>query len=198
MSVEWLFPKARWVILKTLFARPEQELHVSQMIRLAGGGSAHVQRELRQFAQAGLLTRTEVGNQVRYRANPDHPLFPELRTLALKTVGLVDVLRSALTTLPGVVVAFVYGSLATAEARANSDVDFLVVGEVSFAAVVNALAPAQATLDREVNPTVYSSREFREKVAAANPFLKQVMAGPKLFVIGDADDLERVGGPSQG
>jgi predicted nucleotidyltransferase len=193
VSVDWLFPKTRWAILKTLFARPEQECYVSQLIRLAGGGSANVQRELRQFTAAGLLTRTEVGNQVRYRANPDHPLFPELRTLALKTVALVDVLRDALSRLAGVAVAFVYGSLARGEVRADSDVDVLVVGEVTFAEVVSALAPAQTALRREVNPTVYSPQEFRDKAAAGNHFLTQVMAGPKLFVIGDEHDLERVG-----
>lgn len=193
MPVDWLFPKTRWAILRTLFARPDQDYHVSQLIRLAGGGSAQVQRELRQFTQAGLLTRTEVGNQVRYRANPDHPLFPELRTLTLKTVALVDVLREALSGLAGVAVAFMYGSLAKGEVRADSDVDVLVVGDVSFADVVSALAPAQTALRREVNPTVYSPKEFSEKVASGNHFLTQVMAGPKLFVIGDRHDLERVG-----
>jgi predicted nucleotidyltransferase len=196
MSVGWLFPKARWVILRTLFAHPDDEFYVSQLVRLAGG-SAHIQRELRQFTKDGLLTRTEVGNQVRYRANRSHPLFPELRMLALKTVGLVDVLRDALRALPGIAVAFVYGSLATGEERGDSDVDIVVIGDVTFAAVVNALAGTDDALGREVNPTVYPPEEFREKLAAGHHFLERIMAGPKLFLIGDEDDLERMGSPPQ-
>jgi predicted nucleotidyltransferase len=160
---------------------------------MAGGGSAHVQRELRQFAAAGLAIRAEVGNQVRYRANTNHPLFPELRGIVLKTVGLVDVLREALKKIPGIAVAFVYGSLAKGESRADSDVDVLVVGDMSFAEIVDALTPAQTALRREVNPTVYSLQEFRNKVGSHNHFLSQVMKGPKLFVIGDEHDLERMG-----
>ncbi|MFH1279431.1 MAG: hypothetical protein ABIK65_13750 [Candidatus Eisenbacteria bacterium] len=73
--VDWLFPKTRWLILREFFSRPGRELHVSELIRTAGGGSASVQRELRHFAESGLLIRTRVGNQVRYRVNSSHALL---------------------------------------------------------------------------------------------------------------------------
>jgi hypothetical protein len=87
IMVEWLFPQTRWLILGSLFSRPGQELHFSELIRLAGGGSAAVQRELRHFMESGFPTRAQVGKQVRYRANPSHALHRELRSLVLKTVG---------------------------------------------------------------------------------------------------------------
>jgi len=195
MSLEWLFPKTRWVILKSLFSHPEQEFYVSQLIRLAGGSSAHVQRELRQFTREGLLTRTKAGNQVRYRANPDHPLFPDLRSLVLKTAGLVDVLRRALKDLSGVRAAFVYGSLAKGDLRADSDVDIMIIGSVKFSEALEALNPAREAINRELNPTVLAPAEFRRRLSSEDHFLTQVVRGPKLFVVGVEDDIKRVGSP---
>jgi predicted nucleotidyltransferase len=190
--VEWLFPRTRWLILQEFFSRPDRELHVSELIRMAGGGSAAVQRELRQFTESGLLIRTRVGNQVRYRANPDHALFPELRSLVLKTVGLIDVLRDEVEKLPGVEVAFVHGSIAKGEDRADSDIDLVVIGRTSLRKLVGLLTPAQEKLRREINSTLYRPAEFSEKLAARNHFLQQVMKGPKLFVVGGESDLQRL------
>jgi len=190
--VEWLFPRTRWMILREFFSRPVRELHVSELIRLAGGGSAAVQRELRQFTEAGLLIRTRVGNQVRYRANPNHALYPELRSLVLKTVGLVDVLRESLEGIPGIDVAFVCGSIAKGEDRTDSDIDFVVIGGVSLRKLVGSLAPAQQKLKWEINPTLYRPGEYREKLAARNHFLEQVVKGRKLFVVGEESDLQRL------
>jgi predicted nucleotidyltransferase len=193
LSVEWLFPKTRWVILESLFAHSGQELYVNQLIRLAGGGSAHVQRELRLFTEEGLLLRRQIGNQVHYRANPKHPLYSDLRSIVLKTVGLVDVLREALSGLAGIELAFVYGSFAKGEIRADSDVDLMVLGKVKFAQVVKAVMPAIEKLEREINPSVFKPQEYKKKLSSGNHFLRQVTSGPKLFVIGIEDDLARMG-----
>lgn len=63
-------------------------------------------------------------------------------------------------------VRIVYGSIARSEEKASSDVDLLVAGETSFFDVVSTLVKIEAEAGREVNPTVYSPREFREKLAA--------------------------------
>jgi predicted nucleotidyltransferase len=173
---------------------PEKALNANQLINAVGGGNAQMQRELRNFFRSGLLHRHRVGNQILYQANPRHPLFPELHTIALKTVGLADVLRDALQHLPGIRVAFVYGSLARGEDSANSDIDIMLIGESGFSEVVGALESAQRMLDRELNPSVYSSHDFRARLETKSHFLSQVVAGPKIFIIGDADDLERMGG----
>jgi len=88
--------------------------------------------------------------------------------------------------------AFVYGSVASGKKTARSDVDLLVVGDVSLAQIVPALRAAEARLGREVNPTVYPVREFQNKVKRDAPFLKRVLAGPKLFVAGDDRVLDRL------
>jgi predicted nucleotidyltransferase len=89
--------------------------------------------------------------------------------------------------------AFVYGSIARGAETGSSDVDLMVVGEVGFTDVVSALGESESKLGREVNPTVYGPREFREKVAAKNHFLSTVAKEKKLFVIGDEREFRRLG-----
>ncbi len=85
--------------------------------------------------------------------------------------------------------ALVYGSVARGQPTRTSDVDVLVVGEVSFPEIVTALGPAQQELRREVNPTVYPADEFQSKIAAGHHFLMRVLEQPKIFLIGDNNEL---------
>jgi predicted nucleotidyltransferase len=140
-----------------------------------------------------VLVRKPVGNQVHFQANPTCPIYDELRGILKKTVGVADVLREALAPLADrIAVAFVYGSVASGEERAGSDLDVLIIGEARFAEVVAALDPAQELLRREVNPNLYSALEFRKKLAAGEPFLRRVLAGDKILIIGGEDELGKL------
>jgi DNA-binding transcriptional ArsR family regulator len=190
-----LFGKTRRAVLALFFAHPDRAFYVREIVRAMGVGQGAVQRELRRLSDAEILTRSGRGSQVYYRANAGCPIFGELRGIAVKTAGLADVLRGALEPLaPRIAVAFIHGSIAGACERAESDVDVLLVGDATFAEVAEALGAAQETVGREVNPTVYPVHEFQRKLAAGHHFLKTVMKGPKVFLIGDARDLERLAG----
>jgi len=181
-------------VLAALLARPEAALYQREIARACGLRGQQVQRALATLEHLGVVLAEPRGNRVYYRVNSRCPVYPELRGLVLKTAGLVDVLREALSALRGVKAAFVYGSLARGDDDAASDVDLLVVGDVAFAELAECLHPAQETLAREVNPTLYSVEELCEKVAAKHHFLIRVLEEPKLFVIGDADVLGRLAG----
>jgi predicted nucleotidyltransferase len=185
-----LFGQTRSAVLGALLLRPESSLHVRELARLTGASAGSLHRELRLLADLGLLLREEVGRQVHYRANTSHPVFPELAQLLRKTAGLVDVLRQALEPLGAKVdLAFVYGSMASGTERAGSDVDLMVIGSATFGDLALALAPAQAALRREVNPTLFTRPEFEKGRAAAEGFFKSVMKGEKLWIKGGEDDL---------
>jgi len=185
-----LFGAYRRAVLARLLLRPEESLHVREIARETGTNAGTLVRELNALAGAGVLGRRRVGNQVHFQANAACPIYEDLRNILKKTVGVADVLREALLPFAGRIrAAFVYGSIAQGDERAGSDVDLMIVGEVKFAEYAAALAPAQAALRREVNASVYPALEFRRKVAAGNPFLKRVLAGPKIFILGSDDDL---------
>jgi predicted nucleotidyltransferase len=185
-----LFGQTRCAVLSTLVLHPESSLHVRELARLTGASAGSLHRELRLLADMGLLLRQEVGRQVHYRANVAHPVHAELAQLLRKTAGLADVLRAALEPLGAKVeLAFVYGSMASGTERPGSDVDLMVLGEASFAQLARALGSPQATLRREVNPTVMTRREFADKLAHGDGFVRSVMKGDKLWLKGGQRDL---------
>lgn len=198
MLMELLFGSYRLRVLSLLLLHPDSSYYVRELARLTGTNAGTLHKELARLAQAGLLVREEQGNQVRYRANRACPVFPELAGLFRKTTGLIDVLATALQALAGQIsLAFVFGSLARGEENAGSDVDLLLVGTPGFADAVKALYPAQQTLQREINPVIYSSPELAERLASGDPFIRELLAKPKLFVIGTENDLGKFAGDSQ-
>lgn len=185
-----LFGQTRSAVLSALLLHPDAALHVRELARLTGASAGSLHRELRLLADMGLLLRQEVGRQVHYRANTLHPVHAELAQLLRKTAGLVDVLREALAPLgPKVQLAFVYGSMAGRAERAGSDVDLMVLGTASFADLAHALAGAQGTLRRDVNPTIMTRVEFATRLAKGDGFARTVAQGDKLWLKGEEGDL---------
>lgn len=186
-----LFGRARHAVLGLLFTHADESFYLREIARKLDLGLGAAQREVQRLWQAGILCRTARGREVFYQANPDCPIFKELRGLAIKTAGVLDVLKAALAPLaPRIDVAMIYGSMARSEVDRHSDVDILIVGAVSFAEVVAAIGTAQETLGREVNPAVYPRAEFRAKLAAGHHFLTSVLRGPMLPLIGELGELE--------
>jgi predicted nucleotidyltransferase len=131
---------------------------------------------------------------VYFQANVNSPIYAELQQILLKTAGLTDVLREALAPLvERIRVALVFGSAARGQLRSQSDIDLLVVGEVTFPDVARAVTGAQERLGRDVNPTVDPPAEFEAKIGSRHHFLTTVLSQPKLFVIGGPNELVRLG-----
>lgn len=190
-----LFGPTRRQLLALLFGRPDERFYLREIVRAIGTGSSTVQRELAQLVEAGLVHREAEGRQVYFSVNRDAPVFPELYSLIQKTAGVADVLRRALGKLiraGAIEVAFVYGSVAAGTPTASSDVDLMIVGRATLSELLPALRTAEAMLGREINPTTYPREEFRAKVRQGAHFVKRVLAGPKLMVTGDADELARL------
>jgi predicted nucleotidyltransferase len=189
-----LFGLARRSVLGLLFGHPEKAYYLREIARMTGLGLGAVQREVQRLCAAGIIRRTAQGRQVYFQANAQNPVFPELKGLVAKTSGVGEVLKSALHPIfSRIRVAFIFGSFAKREQRPDSDVDILVIGDADFEEVAMALSPAQRTLGREVNPAVYSVKQFRSKLRERHHFLTSVVRSPKIFLIGDDLELERLG-----
>jgi len=189
-----LFPEYRRRVLGLLLLRPDEALHGREIARRTGLAAGTITRELTRLAEVGLLKREKRGNQQLYSADTSGPIFAELASILRKTSGMADVLVQALApAAPKLRLAFVFGSVAQGCETAGSDIDLMLIGDISFREVVELLFPVQTTLGREVNPKVYSAIEFSEK-APVEKFLADVLAKPKIFLIGNAHDLEELAG----
>ncbi len=189
-----LFGRTRSAVLALLYGHAERSFYTRQIAREVVASVGAVQRELENLSKVGLIVRNPVGNQVFYQANRDAPVFLEMRALVNKTVGVFNVLRSALEVLSRrIVVAFVYGSVARGEETAQSDIDVMVVGDAGLDDVLSRLSKVEKAIGRSINPTVYSLAEFKSKLANGNHFLDAVLKGKKVFLQGDEDELRKVG-----
>jgi predicted nucleotidyltransferase len=186
-----LFTKTQQRVLGVLFGQPDRSVYATELIRMAGTGSGAAQRELARLEDSGLVITRRVGHQKHYQANTEAPLFGELRSIVLKTVGLAEPLRAALKPLSSSIrAAFVYGSVARATDRAASDIDLMLVSDsLSYGEVFGALERTAKQLGRQVNPTVYTAAEFARRTHGENAFVTRVLEQPKIWIIGGEDDL---------
>jgi len=189
-----LFGQTRGRVLALLYGAPDQTLFVRQIARQVETSVGTVQRELALLADAGLIKRSTVGNQVFYQANQEHPEYPELRALLAKTTGVFQRLKTALAPLSKRInLAFVYGSVARGEEKATSDIDLMVIGAVSLDEVLDAVGPVEKQLGRPVNPTIYSVEDLKTRLRSGNHFLQSLKKSKKVFLIGDEDEFRKAG-----
>ncbi len=191
-SLDKLFlSRSRAEVFRLLFGINEPELHVRAIERASGLNINAIRVELANLKELDLVVERRDGNRLYYGANRRHPLHEELRSIVLKTAGLRDVLFAALKGLPAQV-AFVFGSMGRGGEKAHSDLDLMVIGDVGLRAVARSLHGTAEKIGREVNAITMTRKEFKERLAKDDAFLKDVMAKPKIFVVGGQDDLTAV------
>ena len=179
----------RRALLVRFFTHPGERFYATQLIRELGLASAGVQKELARLESAGMIESEREGNVRFFTVNTRHPLYAEIKSIVYKTEGLGDVLRESIAQLPGLRAALVYGSVARGSEDAASDVDLLVIGSVDVASLDRAVSTAEQTLEREINATVLSGTEWRERLARKQAFVMDIVAGPKIFLVGGDDEL---------
>jgi predicted nucleotidyltransferase len=195
MLADFLLGPFRSRVLSALLLHPEASWHSRELARRLDALPGSTNRELIKLADAGILLRQQIGNQIHYRANRNCPVFDELAGLLRKTSGVAAVIADALRPLAAQIQsALIFGSLARGKEHVHSDVDVLILGDVGFAEVLEALYPAQETVLREINPVVYRTEDFRAKLASNNTWAHAVVDNPKLFLIGSADDFTKLTG----
>jgi len=185
-----LLPKTRRAVLAATLMHPDRWWFLADLARHIGVPPSSLQREMESLVEVGVLLRRQEGKQVYFKPDPNCPILYELQGIMVKTLGLVDVLRDTLAPFQKhIKVAFVYGSIARGEELSESDVDLMIVGDVSLADLSPALHNVEQRLAREVNPTVFSPEEFAGKLKQGHHFLKTVVGGDKLLIFGNSNDL---------
>jgi predicted nucleotidyltransferase len=178
--------------MTTLFLRPDKEWYLSELASSLGTGPSSLQREIDALVRVGILEKRVDGRRIYVKANEDSPIFPELRGLIEKTSGIVPMLRDAVRRSKGLKLGFIYGSLARGEEGARSDVDVMLVGDLSTMELNPRLRVVEVVVGRQINPTVFSLEEFVRKLVENNHFLRTVLRNKKIMLVGTEDELEEL------
>jgi len=186
-----LFTKTQQRVLSLLFGKPDKSFYTNEIVRWANMGRGTITRELEKLVSSGLLTVSRTGNQKHYQANQNSPVFTELLGIVRKTFGIADVIKQALVSCDEKIsLAFVYGSIAKGTDARDSDIDLMLVGEgLSYNDIIELLMPAEDSLQREINPTLYTPAEYQSRLDDGQSFLQRVREQPKLMIKGAVDDF---------
>jgi predicted nucleotidyltransferase len=193
--VDALFPKTRQGILAATYGQPGRWWYLSELAGQLNTTPSSLQRELKSLVASGILRQRRDGKRLYFQAESESPIFPELSGLVTKMLGVSEALKNALTKFGNrVACAFLYGSVARRQEHALSDVDVVVIGRIGLADLSAPLRALERKFGREFNVTCYTPEEFRRKVEARNHFVLSVLKGEKIFLKGDADELEVIAG----
>lgn len=190
---ELLSSKIRAEIFRLLFGIRTDSLHMREIERRSGFSTGTVQGELKKLHRLDLIKKNRDGNRLYYQANRTHPLYPEIRSMVLKTIGLADRMREALQRSSEIETAFVFGSIARHDEKAQSDVDLMVIGNLGLKELVSLLSGLSEEIGREINPHVLTTKEFINRKAKKEHFVSRVLREQKLFIIGNENDLAAMG-----
>ena len=184
--------RVRVEILSAFLMNPGRELYLREVARLTGEDYKNVSMELRNLEGIGLLSSRNEGNLKYFSLNKEFVIYEELKSIFMKTKGAVGILREAVSTKRDIDYAFIYGSFATEEERAESDIDLMVIGRISLEEVLALIRGPEEKLSREINVSLYDLQEIRKRVKDHDPFIMEVLGGSKIMLIGDENELRRI------
>ena len=184
--------EARVRILSLFMLNPASEFYLREIARRLDLPPYAVTQETKRLTEIGLLIREPRGNNVYFRVNRDFPIFPELKAIILRTVGIGDRLREALAQEGDIDAAFIYGSYAKGGESLESDVDIFIVGDVPPRRLTTILSQLEEEIGRELNATIFTREEMSQRMNNGDHFVSSVMAGQKIFLIGNEEVLESI------
>lgn len=188
-----LSSKVRAAIFRNLFGVNPVELHMREIQRVTACTIGPVQVELKKLLALQMVSARRDGNRLYYRANREHPLYPDIHSMVLKTSGLGDYLKNLLSERADIETAFVFGSIASGEDNASSDIDLMVIGTIGLRTLISVLTDFRARVGRELNPHVFTREEFTNRMRDGEHFITTVISSPRLFVKGADYDFTQVG-----
>lgn len=184
-----LSSQVRAEIFRLLFSGDRISIHLRDLQRQSSLSIGTIQKEIAHLKKLDLVTSERDGNRLYYTANTDHPLYKEICGLVEKTSGIAERLKEAMSSIKGIECAFIFGSYAKGEEKSHSDIDLIVIGTAGLRTLSSAFKEITEKTQREINSHIYSKKSWKEKVKKKDHFIRNVLDGKKVFLIGDEDVL---------
>jgi hypothetical protein len=185
MFAELFGGEGRFKALRYLFEHADEEFSSRELAAAAHTDRGNTHRWLQRWEESGLVRRGVV-TATNFRASDDPALAP-LVNLFRQSSELVADLRDTLAGVDGAKAAAIFGSFARSEEKATSDIDVLVLGDVSELKTNALLRPLSRKYGRAFNASVFPVEQFRQLIEQGDGFAREVMAQPRLSLLGDLD-----------
>ena len=182
LTLDFLFNKTQAAIFERLFDSSGREMYLREMVTETGLNPASILKELNRLTERALLVSRKSGNRIYYRANEKHPCHPEITGLVLKIGGWMNRLREVMGSEPKIHQALIFGSCARSELKNDSDIDLLIVGDISMRNLVQLLRPITAELNRELNPKLYQTSEWEALDKQTDNFVSRILSQPTIQI----------------
>lgn len=180
--------EVRIEILSHFFVHPGESYYIRQLEKILSKPVSNIQKELGKLEKINLLSSSVEGNQKRYIIKKDFPLYEELRNIFIKTAGLSDIVKNEFKTKKEIELAFIYGSFASGDETSQSDVDLMVIGKISGLSINKSIKKIEKKISRVINYSIYSRKEIEKRIINNDNFIKTVLEGPIIIIIGNSDD----------
>lgn len=182
--------KTRRKLLTVFIFNPDSKFYIRELERLIKEPVSAVRRELQTLENSGFLLSQQEARVKYYVVNKDYPILEEIKKIILKTQGIADHLRKLMKRTPGIRVAFIYGSVAEGDSNAASDIDLMVIGDIDIVKLHAEINEVEEKIRRTINYNLISEKDFKNKKTA---FIKRVLNGKKIFIIGKEDEFRELG-----
>lgn len=189
---DFMLSKVRVELIELFFSKPSEMWYVRELTRLTGEEINAVRRELSRMQEVGMVRSEERGNRLYYMLSPQYEFFPDLLTMVAKTTGLGKDLRKNKKKLGDVKFIMFSGPFARFGKRLHTDVDILVVGNIVLPEMSALVKAEESKRGHEINYTVMTEEEFLFRKNRRDPFLRDILAGSRVMIIGDEDSLLEV------
>jgi predicted nucleotidyltransferase len=186
---DFMISKVRVKLLKAFFSKPGEIYYIRQLVRKTNEEINAVRRELSRMENAGMVKKEMRGNRIYYGFKKGYAFYDELLRLVAKTTGIGRRMIKEKNKLGRIKFAMLSGRVARGKKHEQQDVDLLVVGEVVLPQLAALVRSFESKLDREINYTVMTEKEFKFRKRRRDPFITQILLSSRIMLIGDEEEL---------
>jgi len=183
--------KTRVTLLAKLLMNPEKSFYIRELSRELNIPYSMLYKEEKNLASLNIINEEKKGKVTLVSINKNLPYFTELKNLLIKTAGLGDLLKNALSELMGIRYALVYGSFASGEESASSDIDVLIIGSDREEKILGAISSVEKAVGREINYILWNEEEFAKRVKSRHHLLMEIASKPVIMLVGEEDEFRR-------
>src|SRR3989344_4529073 len=178
-------------ILSMLILNSDREFYIKEVadsLRLSYG---LVHRELENLKKINIITERHKGKLRHFKINKSSPIYPEIRSLILKTEGLGNVIGEVLRKINDIKYALIFGSFAKGTEVEKSDIDLLIIGDAKEEQIIESIRKAEKKLGRDTNYILWSERELAKKSKEKHHLIADIAKGPLIMIIGDENEFRK-------